>query len=170
MPAIAQDRQRIAKAAHLAQAMRDEDDGRAPRLLGLDDLAQPIDVAPRQGGCRLVEQKDSRLAKQRSGDFDLLPDGEIERAHLVAEPDIVHSQPGEMCAHLGLGGAPPDNSDRIGRRIGHQHVLEHRQVADERHLLEGGLDAALMGDPRARQLNRLAKQSKRSRIRGEQPA
>ena len=70
-------------------------------------------------------------------------------AHLVAEPDVVHSQPGEMCAHLGLGGAPPDHSDRIGRRIGHQHVLEHRQVADERHLLKGGLDAALMGDPRA---------------------
>jgi hypothetical protein len=72
---IAQDRQRIAEAAHLAHAVGDENDGNALRLLSLDDLAQPVDVAPRERGGRLVEKKNPRLPKKGSGNFDLLLDG-----------------------------------------------------------------------------------------------
>ena len=134
----------VAEGAHLAQAVRDEDDGDALGAFSArDDLAQPVDVAARQGRGRLVEQEDARLAEEGAGDLDLLPDGEVERrATSSREVDIVKPSAVEMRARPALSaGAPPDEADRIDRRVGQQHVLEDRQVADQRHLLEGGLDA-----------------------------
>ena len=85
MAAVAQHSQVVAEGAHLTHAVRDEDDGDALRLQPGDNLAEPVDIAARERRGRLVEKQDARLPVDGAGDLDLLLDGEIELADLVAE-------------------------------------------------------------------------------------
>ena len=92
-----------------------------------DDLAQPVDVAPRQGRGRLVEQQDARLAEHGARDLDLLPDGEIERRATSAPRSMSCSRDRRNAR------APARSAARrrimpigTGRRVGQQHVVERR--------------------------------------------
>ena len=130
----------VAEGAHLAYAMRDEDHGHAIRLEPGDDVAEPVDVTAGERRGRLVEEKNARLAIDRPGDLDLLLDREVEVANLVVEVDI-EAECVEMSAKRDFGGALPDHRRRPNRRIREEHVVENGQIADQRHLLERGLDA-----------------------------
>ena len=115
------------------------------RLEAGDDLAEPVDVAAGERRGRLVEQQDARLAVDRAGDLDLLLDGEIELADLVARGRR-RSRARRDARATALSAARrrimPVQADR---RVGQEHVVEDRQVADQRHLLERGLDAEARG-------------------------
>ena len=109
----------IAEGPHLAHAMRDEDDGHAGGLEAGDDLAEPVDVAAGERRGRLVEQEDARLAVDGAGDLDLLLDGEVEFADLVAEIDV-EAERVEMGANRALRrrAAGSCRSGRPARRAG----------------------------------------------------
>ena len=126
------------------------------RLEPGDDLAQPVDVAAGERRGRLVEQQDARLAVDRAGDLDLLLDGEVELADLVAEVDVEAER-----IEMARGPRSPPTRRRImpvrtDRRVGEEHVVEDRQVPDQRHFLEGGLDAEGVGGARRAEAGRLA--------------
>ncbi len=88
------------------------------------------------------------MTKHRARDLDLLLDGEVELVHLGTQIDIVEAKIGKMLTHHRLGFASLDGPKRTGRAIRQEHVVEDGKVLDQRHFLEGGLDAALMRAPR----------------------
>ena len=168
MLAVPQHRHGVAERANLAQPVRDEDGGHALAALSLDDVAQPIDVAARQGRGRLVEQQDARLAEDGTGDLDLLLDREIEVFHIVVERDVGHSQRGEVARDEVACLASANSAERADGAVGQQHVVEDGKVADEGHFLEGCLDAAGMGSARRSQACFLAEDLEASGIRQDQ--
>ena len=114
VPAVPEHGEVVAEGPHLAHPVRDEDDRHARRLEAGDDLAQPVDVAAGERRGRLVEEQDARLAIDRAGDLDLLLDGEVEVADLVAEVDV-EAERIEMGADRALGRAPADHAGEADR-------------------------------------------------------
>ena len=132
------------------------------------DGTQPVDVTTREARGGLVEQQDARLAKDGAGDLDLLLDREVERADLVEEVDIVEVEGREMLAHPGLGVAPAHEAQGVGGRVGDEHVVQNREVPDQRHLLEGRLHAEAVRHPGAREPDRAALDADRARVGQDQ--
>ena len=116
-----------------------------------DDGAEPVDVAAGERRGRLVEQQNARLTKSRAGDFNLLLDREIKLADLVVERDVGHAERGEMRCDERARMAAADHAQWADRTAGQQHVVEDREVVDQGHLLERGLDAARVRARAARQ-------------------
>ena len=106
-------------------------------------VAEPVDVAAgrasrsarRAAGC-------AACGRSRARSRSSAADGEIEVADLVVEVDAAEAEGREMRRDRARAPARrrmmPSGADR---RVGQQHVVEHGQIADQRHLLEGGLDA-----------------------------
>ena len=167
MAAIAHNCQPIAERANFPHPMRDEDDGHALAFEAGDQVAEPVDVAAGKSRCRLVEQDQARLAKDSAGDLDLLLHGEIEAAHLGVEVDI-EAQRGEMFAQRRSGPPAADHADRPHRRIGQKHVVQDGQVGDQRHFLEGSLNAECVCDAWRTQACRLAEDLNAASVRQDQ--
>ena len=144
--------------------MRNEDGGDALGALIGDDMAEPIDVATRQRRSRLVEQQNARLAEDRAGDLDLLLDRQIELADFVVEANLAHAERLEMRRRAGPRLAAANDPERAGRPPRQQHVVEHGQRLDQRHLLEGGLDAARLRVARRQEAHALAEQAKAAAV------
>lgn len=167
--AVAQDGEPVAEPPHLGHAVRDEDDRDPVRAHLLDEAAEPVDVAAGEGRGRLIEQQEARLPEHGAGDLDLLPLGQLERAHLGARIDGAKAQPLEMRCHEPLAPTPPELPQQPARGVRQQHVLGHGQVLDERHLLERRLDAVPVRRGRRIQPQRLAEQLDRALVGPDQP-
>ena len=146
--AVAQDGQAVAEIPHLLHPVRDEDDGGALRAQPVEQRAEPLHVVAGEGRGGLVQQQQLRLARDGAGDLDFLLRRQRQRSHLGVRVDIVEAEVGEGAPHVLLRFAPPDVPARAGRLIGQQHVLHDREVADQRNLLIGSLNAEPMGIPR----------------------
>ena len=83
----------------------------APAFLSSDDAAEPIDVAPRQRRCWLVEEQELRFLENGASDLKLLPDGQIEVANLCARIDEAETQFLEMCDRDLLGAPFADEAE-----------------------------------------------------------
>ena len=164
MLAIAQNRHRVAERPDFAQAMRNEDRRHALGAQIGDDLAEPIDVAPRQCRGRLVEQQNARPTENGAGDFDLLLHGEFEFADFIVEMDVAHAECLEMRRDEGLRLAAADHARWAGGSARQQHIVEDGQIIDERHLLERGLDPARLRLARRGETHFLAEEVKHAQI------
>ncbi len=132
--AVAQHRDGVGQVEDLAEEVRDEDHGVAPRAQPADDLVQPLHLLRRQARGRLVEDDEVGVPGQRPEDLHLLLLGQRQpaddRAGLDVEPGVGHQlvepvaqraaldEPGA----LGLGteedvlgrGQPGDQGDLLG--------------------------------------------------------
>ncbi|BAB51502.1 mll4969 [Mesorhizobium japonicum MAFF 303099] len=70
--AVAQHDDAVGDTLDLVQAVRNEDDADAVGLQRLDDVEQFVGLGERQAGCRLVEDDQPCLDRQRLGDLDHL--------------------------------------------------------------------------------------------------
>ena len=139
--AVAQDRQAVAEIPHLLHPVRDEDDRRALGAQPGEERAEPLHVVAGERRGRLVQQEQSRLARDGTSDLDLLPGRQRQRSHLGVGVDIVEAESCEGAPHLPLRLAPPDVSGGPDRLIGQQHALHDGEIADQRNLLMGSLDS-----------------------------
>jgi hypothetical protein len=87
--AIAQDGERVTKRPHLPQAVRNEDHHGAVGLELSDDTAEPIDIVAGECRCRLVEQQDLGLQRNRLNDLDLLAERQVNLARFHAWIEVL---------------------------------------------------------------------------------
>ena len=124
--------------------MGNHDDGVAARLDHPHDLAEPVDVAAGQGGRRLIEQENARVAEQRPRDFNALPLVEAEVANVGPRIDVGERERFEMRRDRLARLLMIELSGEAGRLVGQNHVFEHREVRREGQLLERGLEFMAM--------------------------
>ena len=105
--AVAQDREVVAERLHLAHPVRDEYDGDTLPLQFRDHSAEPVDIAPGECRCRLIQKQQARIAEDSPGNLDLLPHSEIEIANIGSEI-YVEVDPFEARANIRLGRAAAD--------------------------------------------------------------
>src|SRR5207248_1176454 len=134
-----------AEGADLPQPMGYEDDGDAVRALARNDIAQPVDIAPRETRGRLIEQQNAWFAIESACDFDLLLDRKIEVSRFIVEIDVGEADAGEVLGDACSGASALDKAQHVGGSVVEENIVEHRQIPDERHLLEGRLDTKPMG-------------------------
>lgn len=94
--------------------------------------------------------------KDGAGDLGLLPFGQVKRADPGVGVDAARAHGGQMRLARGAGGLAGDGPRGGQGCAGQEHVLEHRQVAHQRHLPECGPDAQALGRTRAVDADRLA--------------
>ena len=154
--------------------MRDEDEGR-PLPERPDPREEHVDLRPLQHRGRLVEEDHQMparrlLQRQRLGDLHHLPRGEVE---------VVRPRPRiDVELHLrelprGVGVEPPPVHDAGAgelRLVAEVDVLAHRQVGQQRLLLEDHADALAVGIGRILQPRRLARDQDPPGVRLVDPA
>ncbi|CAM5508542.1 hypothetical protein SBADM41S_10515 [Streptomyces badius] len=117
---------------------QDDRDGRRQRA---DDAEQPADVAVGQPGCGLVQEQQPGAARQRGGEIEHAapavrergggPVGEVrepDRLQVAARGLLVQPVPGRS--------APRPPTPRMVRPARQDDVFQHRQLPDDRRLLE----------------------------------
>ncbi len=130
---------RVADAEHLLEVVRDEDD-RSPRgRQSPDRLEQPLGLVAREGGRRLVHQKQAGVPGDRAEDLDLLLLGGAERAHdrQRVEPE---ARPLVQLVETAANLAGADDARGV-RLDPEHHVLDHGARRHERDLLGDRRDA-----------------------------
>ena len=138
--AVAQHGHAVAKAAHLGQAVGDEDHGHAFALLRGDEFANPLHVSARECGGGLVQQEDAGFAQQRAGNFQFLLNRQIEVLYFLVQIDGMQAQFIQKGPDACACGAAVDDAQPVGRAIGQQQVVKNCQVLDVRHFLERGMN------------------------------
>ena len=115
-PAVAQDLHPIGDLPHLVEPMGDVDDGHAAVAQPPDGLEEPVGLARRQRGGRLVEDQAAGLARERPGDLDDLTFADPQRCRPVGRGRCptpgVPSTP-TACA---AGGRQSTRPRRVGQR------------------------------------------------------
>ena len=81
MFAVAQDGDGVAEIEHLAQAVADIEDRMPARLERFEHIENACDFRISQGCGRLIENEDSRVARQEPCNLDQLLLADAERAH-----------------------------------------------------------------------------------------
>src|SRR5262245_44936923 len=129
----------------ITRVVRDHADGRAFAVQLTQQVHDRLAVPRVQVACRLVREKDCRLARERAGDSDalLLAAGELRRVvvHAVRHADALERVQRRLAALFAV------HAFTVGER--QLDVLQHRQVADQVEGLEDEADA-LVPDLRAR--------------------
>ena len=138
--AVAQHRERVAEGAHLRQAMRDEDDRDARRLAAARSGRRASRCrgptasrsARRAAGCAACGRRRGR--SRSSG-------APADRGRGPRRAGRSQSRPrsARCAATVARAVAPAQQAERVDRRVGQQHVVGDRQIADLGHFLEGGL-------------------------------
>ena len=131
--AVAQDRDDVGQVEDLAEEVRDEDHGVAPRAQPAHDLVEALHLLRRQARGRLVEDDEVRVPGQRPEDLHLLLLGERQPADDRAGPDVeagVRDQPVEPVAQR----AALDEAGPLGLGT-EEHVLGRGQPGDQGDLL-----------------------------------
>src|SRR4051794_7794189 len=95
----------------------------------------------RQRCCGFVEQKQSRLTADASGNFDLLAGWKIQVRRTCTGVDVGQAEACEFGANEVFTPPTPDGSGKCEGLLHEQEVLRYGQISDERDLLEGGSDA-----------------------------
>ena len=82
---VAQDGDAIGDLAHLAQPVRDVDDGRSRRGQAADSAEEELDGVLRERRSRLVEDQEPRRDCECLGEFEQMAAGDAERRDAVLE-------------------------------------------------------------------------------------
>ena len=143
--AVLHDIDAVGELQHLVEPVRDEDE-RGARLQRAHPAEQDLDVGAFQHRGRLVEQDHEMalgalLQRQRLGELDHLPGGEIELGGARARVDVdLHL--GDLAARRGIERAPADDPEAGELRlVAEIDVLADGQVGEQRLLLEHHADA-----------------------------
>ena len=103
--------------------------------------ASHCDLLGRQRGGRLVEDDDLRLGGEHPDQLDDLPVGDGEVGGDGAAVDVLDAVPPQDRVRRRGQPAPADEPEPAAGRILQQQVLRHREVRQQRQLLERGGDA-----------------------------
>ena len=162
--AVAKDGAVVGKLGDLVHAVRDIDERETLVAQSLQDHEDPGHVRRGQRRRRLVQNEDTRVARQRLGDLD----------HLSARqrqiPDERHRVDVRRAGALQrfLGDAPlrppVDQSEPAGR-VADGNIVGDREVGNERKLLEDADDAGAIGGGRQVEGNLVAIKHNASRVR-----
>ncbi len=145
--AVAKDGAVVGEFGDLMHPMRDVEEREPLVAQSLQDHEHLGDVRRGQRRRRLVENEDTRVARQRLGDLDHLP------ARQRQIPDERHRVDVRRAGALErlLGDAPlraPVDQAEALRRIADGDVVGDREIGDERQLLEDADDAGAVGGGR----------------------
>ena len=140
--AVAQNREIVADADELLEAVRDVDDGDARLLQFGNDAEQHLDLGGGQRRRRLVHDQHAGVVGQRLGDLDdlLLADPEIVDQRIGV--DVVFEAGEQLPGALALAGHVDMNTAH-GHVAPEENVLGDREVGAEIELLEDDADALL---------------------------
>ena len=142
--AVAEHGDAIGNLAHFAEAVRDVDHQPAGLGEALGQAKQPFRLLRPERRRRFIEDQHLRVARQRLGDLDHLPFGQRQPAQFLIRPDrrefVAREQFQRRLAH-GAAAHRPDGRERFAAK---PDVLLHRQVGNERQLLEHGRNAGLL--------------------------
>jgi hypothetical protein len=137
---------------HQPHVMLDQQHGDAAVFANpANEIAEHMDLFVVEAASRLIEQKDLRLGGQRPGQFDAFLRAERQAGHDDvgdgAEVEILQDfvdariQRRLATAHPGQPQRVADDV-AVGAAMGADpHVVAHRQVGEQRHVLEGAADA-----------------------------
>ena len=129
--------------------MTDEDDGRALVPEPADRREDPLDLVVGERGGRLVEDEDPGSAHHPAGDLDELLLGQRQLPCRLVELDVAEADRVELLANLrGVAGPEKELADAI---VSHEHVVEDRQVGNDRQLLMDDRDQPRIGAMPGRQ-------------------
>jgi hypothetical protein len=140
---VADDGDLVGDRQHLAELVRDEDDGQALGLQAAQVVEERVDLLGHQDRGGLVEDQDPGAAVEDLEDLHPLAvgDAEVLHEHVGAHPEAVRV--GEL-ADPGPGLA----ADAVQLLAAEDHVLQHGEVVGEHEVLVHHADAA--GDGVAR--------------------
>ncbi len=154
-PAVAEHRAFVGQLGDLVHPVRDVEQRHAVAAQPLQDGVDPGHVGRRQRRRRLVEDQDARLPGQGLGDLDQLASRQRKLLDQCQRMDVLGAGPRQRrFGHAALGTAV--DQAEAARRIADGDVVGHRQIGDQRQLLEDAGDARRLGRCRRWERDRLA--------------